>query len=115
MLYTTQCHHPLPVGASGSYTITAKLFVPAGAPLHTRAGETFLPVQPKLLNTCASAMGLPPWSSGLVSLNCPSAAKVIVALKAAVIRKARRMGRSPLRSGWRSVYGDRARDKIFAR
>ena len=39
MLNTTQCQNPLPVGASGSYTVTAKLFVSAGKPLHRRCGE----------------------------------------------------------------------------
>jgi hypothetical protein len=46
MLYITQCHHPLPVGASGSYAVTAKDLVPAGGFVHSRAGETFCPVQP---------------------------------------------------------------------
>src|ERR1019366_116644 len=31
ILYTSQCHQPEPVGASGSYTVTAKLLVPLGA------------------------------------------------------------------------------------
>src|SRR5215217_7656398 len=35
---TTQCHQPLPVGASGSYTVIAKRFVPCGTPLHDRGG-----------------------------------------------------------------------------
>ena len=43
---TTQCHHPDPVGASGSYMVTATLLVPAGAPLHLSAGEIFRPLQP---------------------------------------------------------------------
>src|ERR1019366_6369883 len=49
MLYPSQCHQPEPVGASGSYTVTAKLLVPLGAPLHFKAGDMFLPLQPKLL------------------------------------------------------------------
>src|SRR3954452_22552910 len=50
----TQCHHPLPVGASGSYTVIAKLLVPAGALLHESDGEMLRPLHPKLLNTCSS-------------------------------------------------------------
>ncbi len=55
MSYTTQCHQPEPVGASGSYTVKAKLLVPAGAPLHVSGGEMFLPLQPKPLKTCSLA------------------------------------------------------------
>jgi hypothetical protein len=33
MFTTTQCQKPLPVGASGSKQWTAKLLVPAGAPV----------------------------------------------------------------------------------
>src|SRR5689334_17936347 len=68
MLYTTQCHQPLPVGASGSCTMRAKLLVPAGAPLQASAGEMLLPWQPKLLKTCAAAMVPPGDRSVLVSL-----------------------------------------------
>jgi hypothetical protein len=56
ILKTTQCHQPLPVGASGSYMLTAKLLVPLGALLQLNAGETLLPVQPKPLNSCSLAM-----------------------------------------------------------
>src|SRR6185437_4500213 len=69
MLYTTQCHQPLPVGASGSCTMRAKLLVSAGAPLQASAGETLPPWQPKPLNTCAAAMVAPGDRSVLVSLN----------------------------------------------
>ena len=41
MLNTTQCHHPLPVGASGSYIVIAKVFVPLGAPVHDSWGDWF--------------------------------------------------------------------------
>src|SRR6266536_5206136 len=44
MLYNTQCTH-VPAGASGSSTMRAKDWVPAGEPLHVSAGELFLPVQ----------------------------------------------------------------------
>src|SRR6266404_7394674 len=49
MLYTTQCTQvvfgALGSGASGSSTMSAKLFVPAGAPLHSRGAEVSLPSQ----------------------------------------------------------------------
>ena len=51
MLTTDQCHQPEPVGASGSYTVTAKLLVSLGAPLHFKAGDLFSPEQPKPLNS----------------------------------------------------------------
>src|SRR5271165_7085584 len=68
MLATHQCQKPLPVGASGSKTLTAKLFVPFGAPDQDSAGETFLPVQSQPLNTCSSAIFAPGLMSGLVSV-----------------------------------------------
>jgi hypothetical protein len=52
ILTTVQCHQPLPVGASGSRTVTAKLRVPAGAFFHASCGETLPPVQPKPANQC---------------------------------------------------------------
>ena len=36
---TSQCQNPLPVGASGSKQVTAKLLVPAGAPDQARCGD----------------------------------------------------------------------------
>ena len=68
MLTTVQCHQPLPVGASGSYTVIAKLFVPSGAPLHDSAGEMFLPVQPKPPNTWSMPIVLPSLTVGDVSV-----------------------------------------------
>jgi len=47
MSNTVQWQNPTPVGASGSCMMTAKLFVPAGAPCHSTPRETFLPVQPR--------------------------------------------------------------------
>src|SRR5574339_10785 len=44
MLYRTQWTQ-VPIGASGSSTISANDCVPAGGSLHARAGEIFLPVQ----------------------------------------------------------------------
>src|SRR5215468_6561533 len=69
MLYTTQCHQPLPVGASGSCISNAKLWVPAGAPLQARAGETFAPLQPNSLKTWELASVPPSVKSVLVRVN----------------------------------------------
>src|ERR1700721_2752905 len=49
----------------------AKLFVSAGAPLQNSAGERFLPLQPKPLNTWSSAIVLPWPMSGLTRVNFP--------------------------------------------
>jgi hypothetical protein len=49
MFTAIQCQKPLPVGASGSYMVTAKLLVPAGGFDHFTSGETFCPVQPMML------------------------------------------------------------------
>jgi hypothetical protein len=69
------------VGASGSYTNSAKLFVPAGTLLQDSAGEILPPVHPKELNTCAWGIFLPLAILGLVSVNaaavCAWAAQVI--------------------------------------
>src|ERR1700678_3525207 len=46
--YTTQCHHPDGVlRSSGSNSVTTKLFVPAGAPVHFHGGDIFPRVQQK--------------------------------------------------------------------
>src|SRR5918993_333901 len=49
MSYNTQCTQVVfgawGSGASGSSTMSAKLFVPAGAPLHSRGGARSLPSQ----------------------------------------------------------------------
>jgi hypothetical protein len=47
MLTTSQCQNPLPVGASGSKQVMAKLFVSLGAPDHARCGDWLPPAQPK--------------------------------------------------------------------
>src|ERR671924_1974501 len=44
ILNKTQCTQ-VPIGASGSSTISANDCVPAGGPLQAKAGEIFLPVQ----------------------------------------------------------------------
>ena len=51
MSKTTQCHHPLPVGASGSYIVIAKLLVPSGAFSQESCGDLFSPSHPKPLNS----------------------------------------------------------------
>src|SRR6185503_19175369 len=52
MLTTSQCQKPLPVGASGSYTVRARLFASAGTSFHTSGGEIFSPVHPKAFAVC---------------------------------------------------------------
>src|SRR5215213_5519397 len=52
MLTTSQCQKPLPVGASGSYMVSARLFASAGTSFHTSGGEVFSPVQPKAFAVC---------------------------------------------------------------
>jgi putative tryptophan/tyrosine transport system substrate-binding protein len=47
MFTTSQCQNPLPVGASGSKQVIAKLLVPAGAPDQARCGDLLPPSQPK--------------------------------------------------------------------
>src|SRR5437660_2123722 len=85
MLMTSQCHHPAPpVGASGSCTSSARLFVASGAPDHPSAGDMFSPEQPKPLNTCSMAIGPFGRMSGLVSLNGAPAALFFLAVLAAM-------------------------------
>ena len=57
---------------SGSYTVRAKLLVPAGAPLQFKAGDTFWPLQPNPENTWAGLSFAPSVTSGLVSANAPA-------------------------------------------
>jgi len=54
MFATVQCQKPEPVGASGSKQVTAKLFVPSGAPDHFRWGERLPSAK-----TCASGRNPP--------------------------------------------------------
>ena len=53
MSQTNQCTH-IPMGASGSSTIKAKLFVPSGTSLQARCGETSVPSQVNLVGTFPS-------------------------------------------------------------
>src|SRR5580765_8581840 len=98
MLYTTQCHQPLPVGASGSCISNAKLWVPAGAPLQASAGETFPPLQPNSLKTWVLASVSPSVKSVLVRVNfgmtpvscaAGAAASSVVAARASAASDAR--------------------------
>src|SRR2546429_7507349 len=58
-LYSTQWTH-VPAGASGSSAISAKLTVPAGAPLQASGGETSAPSHVYLAGTAApSAKAVP--------------------------------------------------------
>src|SRR5690606_28145139 len=68
MSTTIQCHQPEPVGASGSYTVTAKLLVPSGAPLHCKTGDWLLPPQPNMSDSKLAAIAPPAGTSGLVKL-----------------------------------------------
>src|SRR3982750_2020451 len=88
ILITIQCHQPEPVGASGSYTVTAKLLVPLGAPFHASAGDLFSPAQPKPLNSKRWGITPPALMSELVKVK-PVAA---CATEAAPIRAATRKG-----------------------
>src|SRR5579859_3958726 len=78
ILNTTQCQKPLPVGASGSYTVMAKLLVSAGAPLQLRDGEILPPLQPNTLATWALFMAEPSATSLLFSVMfCASATEAL--------------------------------------
>lgn len=79
ILTNVQCHQPLPVGASGSRTVTAKLRVPAGAFFHVSCGETLPPVQPKPVNQCFWASGCPSRISLLLTLNGAAIAPLLTA------------------------------------
>src|SRR5688500_16521142 len=69
-LATDQCQKPLPVGASGSYTVTAKLFVPSGKPDHDSCGERSSPPgTPTTAEGGGAASVLPPPMSPPVSVN----------------------------------------------
>src|SRR6516165_9534411 len=85
MLNTTQCQKPLPVGASGSKLVMAKLLVPLGAPLQLKDGEILPPLQPKpnsALSTCSSAMAPPSVTSALFTVMFCAYAGAPSALKA---------------------------------
>src|ERR1043166_6778711 len=68
MSNASQCQNPLPVGASGSNTVSTKLCVVAGAPVHASRGDRFAPLQPNALSTCSLANVPPDGTSALVSV-----------------------------------------------
>lgn len=67
----------------------AKLLVASGAPDQVSSGEMFLPAQPKLLKTCASAMDLPAARSFEVSFisACAAIASKTDAAKSTAVMK----------------------------
>src|SRR4029453_15456917 len=68
MFATAQCQKPLAVGASGSYTVTAKLFVPWGKPDQDSRGERSSPPAPMTPLTCGIGMISPSVHSALVTV-----------------------------------------------
>src|SRR5829696_3051859 len=69
MLATAQCQKPLAVGASGSYTVTAKLCVPSGKPDQDSCGERSSPPAPITPLTCGWGRTAPSVTSVLVTVN----------------------------------------------
>jgi hypothetical protein len=69
MFATAQCQKPLPVGASGSSTVTAKLRVLSGNPDHDSCGERSSPPAPITPLTCGIASVPPSVTSVLVTVN----------------------------------------------
>src|SRR6476469_10785209 len=65
-LATAQCQKPDAVGASGSYTVTAKLWVSSGNPDHDSCGETSEPPAPMMPLTWSLANGSPSVTDSLV-------------------------------------------------
>ena len=68
-LATAQCQNPDPVGASGSYIVTAKLRVSSGKPDHDSCGETSDPPAPMIPLTWSLESGLPSVTDSEVSVN----------------------------------------------
>src|SRR5215813_942749 len=67
MSATAQCQKPDWVGASGSYIVIAKLFVPSGAPDQVSCGEASSPPgTPNAPDICAGANGSPSRASALL-------------------------------------------------
>jgi len=69
MSNSTQCQKPLPVGASGSKQVTAKLFVSAGNPDQRRCGDLLPPSKPQSLKTCSCGSLPPSVMSSLSTVN----------------------------------------------
>src|SRR4051812_2278912 len=68
-LATAQCQKPDPVGASGSYTVTAKLCVSSGNPDQLSCGETSSPPAPMMPLTWSLASGWPSVTDSDVNVN----------------------------------------------
>src|SRR5512141_1608563 len=101
MLKICQCQKPLPVGASGSYTVSAKLFASAGAPLHSTPGETFVPVHPQPSKTCSAWMVPLGWKAGLEIRNSAMRHLRVIELKGCRILS--HVGGAPSRHLWGSL------------
>ena len=71
-LATAQCQKPDAVGASGSYTVTAKLRVSSGKPDQLSCGETSSPPAPMMPLTWSLDHGCPSVNDSEVSVNVGS-------------------------------------------
>src|SRR4029077_20806660 len=69
---TAQCQKPDAVGASGSYTVTAKLRVSSGKPDQESCGETSEPPAPMMPLTWSFGRGRPSVIDSDVSVNVAS-------------------------------------------
>src|SRR5438093_5313854 len=111
-LYATQCTHTTfgaaGSGASGSSTMSAKLFVAAGAPDHESAGETSTPS-----HVCLRGISPPGPNAVEASLNV-TAAGGVVSLPAAVVN-ARRTKASSVMSDLPSRPAESRRREYRAR
>src|SRR5215213_6119808 len=87
MLTTSQCQKPLPVGASGSYMVSARLFASAGTSFHTSGGEIFSPVQPKALAVCFRGIVPSPPIAGLEISKADAGEESTVMVRAARMPK----------------------------
>src|SRR3954453_13505825 len=74
-LATAQCQKPDAVGASGSYTVTAKLFVSSGKPDQLNRGETPSPPAPKMPLTWSFAQAPPSVNDSDVSVKVGSSGR----------------------------------------
>ena len=68
-LNTAQCQKPEAVGASGSYTVTAKLRVSSGKPDQLNWGEMSEPPAPMMPLTWSLASGWPSSNDSDVTVN----------------------------------------------
>src|SRR3954467_1306183 len=70
-----QCQKPDAVGASGSYTVTAKLLVSSGKPDQLSCGETSSPPAPMMPLTCSLDHASPSLNDSEVSVKVGSSGK----------------------------------------